>query len=242
MPRKAKAREDWSAAGLADLHRIRKTIDDRVLMANLAKAEPAWEALPVDLRAQVLSRVVNALTAFQRDQRHVENWPRRSEAKARLVALQKALASAVSALDDLDPRARQMIEHAAEGTALPDFLDDDFAGAAERTAMADWGIRSVHAWVRAAIEAVPPEQERRSDGLPLHFFVHRIITAYAMVLQGQPVRASLKDVGLVAFIEAALRSLGNVRLQRRTIEKAASTALAERRESPPPVTIRSYRN
>lgn len=35
LPRKAKAREDWSAAGLADLHRIRKTIDDRVLMANL---------------------------------------------------------------------------------------------------------------------------------------------------------------------------------------------------------------
>lgn len=242
MPRKAKVRDDWSAAGLADRSRIRKAIDDRVLMANLAKAEPAWEALPTDVRGQVLSRVVNALTAFWRFQRHVDTWPRRAEAKVRLVALNEALAAAVSALDDLDPRTRQMIEVAAESAALPEFVDDEFMGPPERAALAAWGIRSAHDWVAAAIDAVPAEQERRTDGLPLLQFVDRIITAYAVVLQGKPVRVSRNDTGLVAFIEAALRSLGNVRIQRRTIEKAASTALTERRKAPSPPIIGPRRN
>lgn len=242
MARKAKVRDDWSDAGLADQYRIRKTIDDRVLAANLAKAEPAWEELPADVRALVLRRVTYALTAFLLNQRHVESWPRRAEAKARLVALNKALASAVSALDELDPRARQMIEVASEGTALPDFVDADFIGTSEQAALGAWGIRSAHDWTRAAIAAMPDEQERRSDGRPLHVFVHRIITAYSTVLQGRPVRASRNDTGLVAFIEAALRALGNVRVQRRTIEKAASTALAELRDAPSPPIIAPRRN
>lgn len=242
MPRKAKGRDEWSAAGLADHNRIRKTLDERVLAANLAKAEPAWEDLPTDVRALVLRRVAYALTAFRLNQRHVENWPRRAEAMARLVALDKALASAVSALDELDPRARQKIEVASEGTALPDFVDADFIGTAERAALAAWGIRSARDWTRAAIAAMPNEQERRSDGRPLHFFVHRIITAYSIVLQGKPVRASRNDTGLVAFIEAALRALGNVRVQRRTIEKAASTALAELRAAPSPPSMGPRRN
>lgn len=242
MARKAKVRDDWSAAGLADQNRIRRMIDGRVLAANLAKAEPAWEALPTDVRAQVLRRVTYALTAFSLNRRHVESWPRRAEAKSRLVALNKALALAVSALDGLDPRARQMIEVASEGTALPDFVDGDFIGTAERAVLGAWGIRSAHDWSRAAVEAMPDEQERRSDGRPLHFFVHRIIAAYSMVLQGRPVRASRNDTGLVAFIEAALRTLGNIRLQRRTIEKAASTALAELRDAPSSPIIGPRRN
>ena len=230
----------WRDVTPADRLEYQQTIDVPALVANLAKAEPEWDDLPRERQLAALRIVVEALTDFHWDHLHEENWPRRADARARIETLQNALSAAITALKGLDPRAAAMVEAAAvQGPDLPDFIDDEFLGPSELIILSAWGICAAAAWAKLAMEAVPEDQERRSDGRKFKRFVHRIITAYAVIRQGKPVRAGSRNrTGLVAFIAAALRTTDDVSYHERTIENVASAALAERKRRPAPGMIK----